>query len=648
MRLIGAPSGEASISRREWRWLGMVLGLGLLLGAVLAPDFGQSTDEYANFEYAANSLRAYLGSEAFVGPAFQELHGPFHLEVAYLAGEAIVRLPIGWTRTDGRHLANFIVFLLGVGGVYVLCRRGVPPLASAGAAALFASQPLLWGQAFINQKDSPFMATFILAMAAGLSASDRLAWRGAHPSGAGAGASRSGLASLRSAFEADTADVSRAVSVLTLLAFGGLLLVAVASLAGWVFLPSAKALLSQAYAGGAVKPIQILFDRIATDAYKTPLSIYFGKLELIYAWTKVPFALAWLSAACVLVRWRMPAVWHSAVRRFPDGLGALLVAGGILGLADSMRVAAPLAGALVAGYLLLQHGRWGWLPVGAYGLTALVTTYLTWPWLWRSPLSAYLQALKVMSAYPSHRVLFGGQVYASRSLPWDYVPRLTAIQTTEIVLPLFALGLGVALWRAARAGASWADLALWGLWLVTPVGLAIAMHSSLYGNLRQMLFVLPPLFVVAGFAIDELARRVRLPAWRPALAVMLLGPGIAGIVRLHPYEDSYFNAWVGWTSGAFGRYQVDPWCTSYRQAVAYLNETAAPGSVVDVRGPFQSAEDFARADLAMHPDFDKAADPDFALMCQVDILGDGFMDQLPILYRVTRGRAVLSVVRGSP
>ena len=40
------------------------------------------------------------------------------------------------------------------------------------ATLLFAMQPMIYGHAFINQKDIPFMTFVILAVAAGMSAFD--------------------------------------------------------------------------------------------------------------------------------------------------------------------------------------------------------------------------------------------------------------------------------------------------------------------------------------------------------------------------------------------------------------------------------------------------------------------------------------------
>jgi hypothetical protein len=634
------------ITHAEWRWLAAILGVLFFIGVSLAPSYGQSTDEYSNYEYAANSLRAYAGSREFIGPSFQELHGPFHLEIAYLAGEAAVRLPLGYTRTDGRHLANFGAFLLGVAGLYVLLRRELKPMASMLTMCLFALQPLLWGQGFINQKDTPFMAYFVLAMALGLTASDRLGWRRSKAQDSPVERPAAGGRLQIETMEAVSAPVSSLSQALSWAAVGVPILLAIATLGNLLFLPAAKSVLSMAYQGIAWQPVQTAFGWIATDAYKTPIGLYMGKLELVYAWAKVPIATAWLVLGAWVFRRLFSAKWERVVDSLPLGLPLLMIAGVVLGLADSIRVAAPLAGVLVGVNALIRHGRRAWSSLIIYAVVALVTTYLTWPWLWISPAASYVQAVRVMSAFPSHKVLFAGIVYSSADIPWDYVPRLLALQTTEVVLPLSIVGLGLMFWKSFQSSSTRTWLATLLIWLGAPLAIIIGLGSSLYGNLRQVLFVLPPLFVFAGAAVEAVLSKLRRLGWQAALAMALLMPGIVWIVALHPYQDSYFNGWVGWTSGAYGRYQVDPWCTSYREATAFLNKVAPEGAVVDVRGPFQSAKDFARNDLQLHPDYRPDPDPDYALMCQVDMLGDGFYGNLPTVHEVRRGQAVMAVVRG--
>ncbi len=105
------------------------------------------------------------------------------------------------------------------------------------------------------------------------------------------------------------------------------------TLLGFVFLPVGKVILSQAYSGKAFALFQWIFNLLATDAYKTPLELYISKLEIVYAWTKVPLALGWLGAALILMRQTLPHSWHRLTRLEPQGWLGLVAAGALLGLA---------------------------------------------------------------------------------------------------------------------------------------------------------------------------------------------------------------------------------------------------------------------------------------------------------------------------
>ena len=65
---------------------------------------------------------------------------------------------------------------------------------------------------------------------------------------------------------------------------------------------------------------------------------------------------------------------------------------------------------------------------------------------------------------------------------------------------------------------------------------------------------LPTFFFLAAFAgwgtiwlADTLARRFRFPSWscRGVLAGLVLGSAAYSLVRIHPYELSYYNELVG-------------------------------------------------------------------------------------------------------
>ena len=79
--------------------------------------------------------------------------------------------------------------------------------------------------------------------------------------------------------------------------------------------------------------------------------------------------------------------------------------------------------------------------------------------------------------------------------------------------------------------------------------------------------------------------------------MLLLLPNLYWLVTLHPYQYIYYNSLVGGVQGAFRRYEMDYWGTSYRAAIEYVNQVAPPGSRVVVLATDQLVSNFARPDL---------------------------------------------------
>lgn len=86
---------------------------------------------------------------------------------------------------DLRHLVYFLTYFAGIAAFYSLARRWLDVLSSAGATLLFVTQPLFWGHAFINPKDTPFLSLFLLSVATGfkmIDAIQRLSHEDSHQS----------------------------------------------------------------------------------------------------------------------------------------------------------------------------------------------------------------------------------------------------------------------------------------------------------------------------------------------------------------------------------------------------------------------------------------------------------------------------------
>jgi hypothetical protein len=119
-----------------------------------------------------------------------------------------------------------------------------------------------------------------------------------------------------------------------------------------------------------------------------------------------------------------------------------------------------------------------------------------------------------------------------------------------------------------------------------PILLAIVTRPALYNGLRHFLFVVPPMAVLGGLGADWLflkaqsARRSLRIAATVLLAAGIVSPAIE-IARLHPYEYVHFNHLAGGVEGARGRFMVDYWGLSFKQAAHDLRVILADKSPPD-------------------------------------------------------------------
>jgi hypothetical protein len=113
-----------------------------------------------------------------------------------------------------------------------------------------------------------------------------------------------------------------------------------------------------------------------------------------------------------------------------------------------------------------------------------------------------------------------------------------------------------------------------------PIAVILAGHAILYDGVRQILFVLGPLALLAAYALAELLGRLgRLNplATVAAVAVTILAYGQAGVemAALHPYEYIYFSPLAGDLRGASHNFDTDYWGLCYRDSASWLADHQA-------------------------------------------------------------------------
>jgi hypothetical protein len=314
---------------------------------------------------------------------------------------------------------------------------------------------------------------------------------------------------------------------------------------------------------------------------------------------------------------------------------------------DARRLGARPAATRVGGFLLRLLP---WL-VLAYAVMALV-----WPWSVAHPLNP-LEALRYFSHFFEQpwRELFQGSLVLVPDMPRRYVAQLFALTLPEIMLALGLAGAAIAFIAAFDRRDSpqrRAVVLMLALAATLPIALTVALRPAMYNGIRHFVFVAPAIAVVGGLAGARLIER--LAAWRPAaaaaaVAVLAVGCALPTIemAKLHPYEYTYFNRIEGGVRGADGRYMLDYWGLSLKQASEALLAKLSAGELaplgeppwrVAVCGPHPPAT------VALGPRFDVSWNPhgaDFAMT-----LGEYYCAKLaaPVLVEIARDGVVYARV----
>jgi hypothetical protein len=588
----------------------VLLIVSLFIGIFTLRQYGESWDELQFFKYADRALLGYstwssTGTIPLTGNTYDN-YGPAYVMIVAL-GARLLGLVLPWITSDIRHLLYFFTWLIGIWAFYAFAKRWLSPPAAIGSTLLFTTQPLLWGHAFISPKDIPFLTFFLLSLEFGFRMVDALP--------------RFRWGTIEERTQRLLLSVTLAWSLLLLIA-----LIATPLVQGWI-----QGLVNAAAAGQTN-----IVSHIARDISRVDPTVYSQRYFVVFIWLRRLFLIA--SGIALLWAWRaVPSALVLLLRVAPAAI--------LLGLTVSIRVLGPFAGVIVAAYAFWMVGRRAIPALILYTAVALGAMYLSWPYLWPDPVGHLVESVRVMSEYPWRgQVLFNGSMYLSTGLPRSYLPVLLGIQLTEPVWFLFAAGLGILVYESLRRNVrSLALLLLCIAWFILPVLGFVLSNSPLYDNFRQILFILPPVFLVCAVSFEKIGR----PDWRTLLIALLILPGIIEGVSLHPYEYVYYNRFIGGVGGAYRRFELDYWATSYREATDGLNGIAPANGTIWVEGPAQLIQLYARPDLKIYStaEAERANHYDYVVVTTRDNLDLTTYPEAAVVRAVERDGADFTVIK---
>ena len=207
-------------------------------------------------------------------------------------------------------------------------------------------------------------------------------------------------------------------------------------------------------------------------------------------------------------------------------------------------------------------------------VVAYVAMLAFWPDAWSQPFHIPWQSL---TTYPKsewrHLNVFSGNY-----VDWMDVPRSFSLVWLGMTLPEVAfLGL-IALVAASvirqgylgRRGLITVCLAV-----ILPLLAIVTARLPLFHGSRHLLFLVPPIIALCSLGIVSLLGTARLKWQRhvivAATALVTILP-IREMIRLHPYQYTYFNHVSGTIDDTWTDYDTDYWQTSYKAGVNWILE----------------------------------------------------------------------------
>ncbi|NPA37269.1 MAG: tetratricopeptide repeat protein [Chlorobi bacterium] len=213
------------------------------------------------------------------------------------------------------------------------------------------------------------------------------------------------------------------------------------------------------------------------------------------------------------------------------------------------------------------------LPPLYISVTGYFAGLLFWPYALENPLWHPIESTIVMTDYYiTIRQLFEGTLYWSDQLPWYYL--LKYIFITIPVVVTFGLTLSpVYFAKAFKNKTKVLPLGILLFFTFFPLLFIILKDSNVYGGWRHILFIYPPLVIIAALGYNRVLE-MKLSQKLTVIIVffLMLAEPLIFMIKNHPLEITYFNPLAGGIKSAKGNYEMDYYFHSTRRAAEKLKQ----------------------------------------------------------------------------
>jgi len=319
--------------------------------------------------------------------------------------------------------------------------------------------------------------------------------------------------------------------------------------------------------------------------------------------------------------------WFAAVYLFwkyesRSGWLPVVTIGLAFGLALGTKMNAILMPVVWGIWVLLFRRNWrSLLKLGAITAIGGSVFVAMWPWLYHDTANRLLYYVLMASRFKDRPQFYLGQTWPH--VPWHYPFVITLAVVPLVITVMYLLGAFQVVRGRGKIGLKHDKPSCEMGWLLllnalVPLLFAATGLQAAYSGERHFIPAYPYLACLAGIGFGSVLDVVSTACHRfhervhPGAArliggfglSLLLVPPLLSVVRIHPYQLSYYSEWVGGLPGAtrLGM-ETTFWCETYQAALPYLNGNAEPGASVWAENPFvlrfYQRHDMLRDDLKM-------------------------------------------------
>ena len=238
-------------------------------------------------------------------------------------------------------------------------------------------------------------------------------------------------------------------------------------------------------------------------------------------------------------------------------------------------------------------------------------------------------------------------LFRSNDMPRRYLPQILLLTLTEPTWVLFSAGVIIAFVKIIRSKIEWKlPVLMLGLFFFM-LSYLLYNQPSVYDGFRHFFFITPPIFLFIGFVFQWFQERLKVYGW-VTITVLLLLPGLIGIVQLHPYEYAFYNQFAGGLKGAFRTYETEYWLTCYREAIQW-SENNFPGKVLHVQREFSLAQyynqDLILKDLGNETEKEILPGDLMLFHSRSDLDIRSIYRKVPVLHTISRNNADFCLIK---